>query len=193
MLAMLVILPLVSTSYGAVAWLARAPTGTDRLDLSWDHAIPLFAPALIGYLSLGAFTLLVAWYEDAPAFLRCLRAALLAMAIAYLGFCIHPISVMRGPLPTAQPWHWGYAMLRSIDPPWNSFPSLHVAYAVLVWMAIPTRWWSSLWTLVIIASTVLTHQHVLCDVAGGGVLAAIAWRVTDAAWYRRTLPAQPAP
>jgi membrane-associated phospholipid phosphatase len=193
MLAMLVILPVVSLSYGAVAYLGATRAATGHLDLPWDHAIPLIAPMLIVYLTLGVFTLLLGWSADADAFMHCLRAALVTMASAYVGFLLHPLSVQRGPLPTDQPWHWCYDLLRAIDPPWNSFPSLHVAYAVLVWLAIPTRWGSSLWCLAIIASTLLTHQHLLCDVAGGMLLAAIAWRVADATWYRRLLPAHLAP
>jgi membrane-associated phospholipid phosphatase len=64
------------------------------------------------------------------------------------------------------------------DRPYNDFPSLHTSLSTI----IAVHWWRwnrrigvpvAVWTLLIVASTVLVHQHYLADVGGGLVLAAL--------------------
>jgi membrane-associated phospholipid phosphatase len=85
------------------------------------------------------------------------------------------------------------SMVRSIyasDAPYNDFPSLHTSLSAI----IAIHWWNidrrigipaALWTTLIVASTVLVHQHYVADVALGLVLAAASsWvflRLTPAA------------
>ena len=65
------------------------------------------------------------------------------------------------------------------DQPYNDFPSLHTSLSTIV----AVHWWrvdrraglaAGAWTLLIVASTVLIHQHYLADLAGGLILAAVA-------------------
>jgi membrane-associated phospholipid phosphatase len=71
-----------------------------------------------------------------------------------------------------------YRLLYALDAPYNCAPSLHVAYASQIILALahrgPYRLRAALalWLLLIMASTVLTHQHHLLDLAGGLLLTA---------------------
>src|ERR1019366_99806 len=65
------------------------------------------------------------------------------------------------------------------DHPYNDFRSLHPSLSTIV----AIHWWrvdrrlgiaAGVWTLLIVASTVLVHQHYLADLAGGLTLAAVA-------------------
>lgn len=71
-----------------------------------------------------------------------------------------------------------YSMLDLVDRPYNQLPSLHVAYCLLYWTALrdritaPGRLVLASWLLLVAASTVLTYQHRLADVAAGALLGA---------------------
>ena len=73
--------------------------------------------------------------------------------------------------------------LRSIDPPYNTWPSLHVALpcltvlAVRGWVGRPAR--AFLWTfwVVVSISTLTVKQHYLWDVLTGGLLGWAVWRL----------------
>ncbi len=58
------------------------------------------------------------------------------------------------------------------DQPYNDFPSLHTSLSTIVaihWWRIDRRagWGAAAWSVLIIASTLLIHQHYLADVGGG--------------------------
>lgn len=86
--------------------------------------------------------------------------------------------------------------LRYWDQPFNQFPSLHVSYALVwgvhVWQGVAHRMlrWALCWFVVLVmASTVWTHQHHAPDVLGGLVLgmACLAWRGRPSAGVRVAL------
>ena len=81
-----------------------------------------------------------------------------------------------------------YHLLSMMDQPYNQWPSLHVAYCVVLWRTLPRRAWLTLWLGVVAVSTVLTWQHLLLDVAGGGALGLLAcWLVPQAQNTRQSL------
>jgi len=79
-----------------------------------------------------------------------------------------------------------YRLAVAVALTYNCVPSLHVALTLTCASAYSTvggrRWrilvWS--WALAILASTLLTHQHHLADLASGIVLAALAVRYVPA-------------
>jgi len=68
----------------------------------------------------------------------------------------------------------------SIDLPFNLVPSLHVVYSTSICLAIASRashrvqafLWC--WLALLVASTLLVHQHHLLDVVAGLLLAVLA-------------------
>jgi membrane-associated phospholipid phosphatase len=72
----------------------------------------------------------------------------------------------------------------SLDRPFNDFPSLHTSLSAIVavmWLRIHPRTGVAVafWCGLIIASTVLIHQHYLADVAGGLAVAWLAVAASD--------------
>ncbi|MBA2480918.1 MAG: phosphatase PAP2 family protein [Planctomycetes bacterium] len=174
--AILVLSPLASLGYWAVGAAVSSRTHpTGLLETALDRALPLMPPAILVYASLGAFLLVAAWGSSAKSCRRLIQASLTAMALSYACFIVWPVAVDRGGLPGTEPWHSLFAAVREMDPPHNSFPSLHVAYVTVALASKRWPWWVWAWGLSIIASTVLTRQHVVLDVAAGVALGVAAW------------------
>ena len=88
---------------------------------------------------------------------------------------------------------WGLRFLYGADPPYNCFPSLHVAHsfvsALTCWrvhrgVGIGTGICASLVAL----STLLTKQHYVLDVIAGVLLASIAYAVFLRGYPRDAVP-----
>jgi hypothetical protein len=110
------------------------------------------------------------------------RRLLLCTVAASLVFVLFPARFPAArPVPDNAFLQFAYGLLDASDRPYNQFPSLHIAYCVLLWTAlrpaIASRAWRAAlacWLLLVGASTLLTWQHALTDIAGGIVLAAAA-------------------
>jgi membrane-associated phospholipid phosphatase len=144
-----------------------------------ELAIPLVPAMSLAYVSLYALLLL------APFVLRTrgeLRAFVLAMAVAILlagvGFLLVPAALAFPPASGADLGRWAglFRVADGLNLTYNLVPSLHVAFAVLCAAvfgrraAVPGRAALWTWAALIAASTLLTHQHHLVDVASGAVL-----------------------
>ena len=179
---------LLAAWYGMSLLYAPLNHGPNRIFLRTplDQAIPVVPVFVIPYVSLTpyiaatmALLLLLR--------VRLLRSAALAMIIAWLvSYALYLLLqsyVARPALMGTDPLT---ALLRSVyagDQPYNDFPSLHTSLSTIV----AVHWWrvdrragmvAGAWTLLIVASTVLVHQHYLADVAGGLILAAGACAVS---------------
>ena len=175
---------LLAAWYGMSLLYAPLNHGPNRIFLRTplDQAIPVVPVFVIPYVSLTP-------YIAAPMALllllrvRLLRSAALAMIIAWLVSyaCYHFLQsyVARPELSGTDPLT---SLIRTVyagDQPYNDFPSLHTSLSTIV----AVHWWrvdrraglaAGAWTLLIVASTVLIHQHYLADLAGGLILAAVA-------------------
>jgi membrane-associated phospholipid phosphatase len=179
MLAMLGMWFLASATYPAVAALAAVlrPQPPTVWVSPLDGLVPWLPLSVAVYLSLGPFTLLAAWCADPASYRRLLRAALVAMTVAYAVFLAMPMTPAVGPLPDDATVRALYCALRRADQGYNSLPSLHVAYVGVVLACRPWPWWAWAWGAAIAIATLTTRQHVLVDVLGGALLAASAWAV----------------
>ena len=133
---------------------------------------------------------------------RTFRSAAVAMIIAWLvSYAFYDLLqsyVARPHLTGSDPLT---ALIRAVyagDRPYNDFPSLHTSLSTIV----AVHWWrvdrragavAAAWSLLIVASTLLIHQHYLADVAGGLVLAALSSLVSLRLLDRRPDPSSPAP
>jgi membrane-associated phospholipid phosphatase len=146
--------------------------------LALDGSIPFIAPMAIPYLTSGLFFTLVFFVMRTPEQLRVVSRRLLLTTVAgCLMFVMAParFSLDRPAVPDALPAAL-YGWLDLVDQPYNQFPSLHVAYCVIFWLALRPLFHSAGkaalagWLLLVGASTVFTWQHHLLDVAGGLIL-----------------------
>src|SRR5205814_657145 len=90
-----------------------------------------------------------------------------------------PAGLLRGGFQQMLALEW------AIDGPRCTFPSLHVAIALLLYLGLRDeaprwRWPLLLAALGVCISTVLVKQHFVVDVLGGALLAAGVWRLTPA-------------
>jgi hypothetical protein len=181
--------------YGACS-LAAARAGVTRsIATPWDGAIPFVPSMLVPYMT--SVPLLVAAFLLAPGrqSLRALsQRALLATALATFVFALWPLRMTTVDAAPAAPLLAAlFHALQGLDPPFNQWPSLHVAYCVVLWPALrdalrstAARAGVAAWLVLVVASTVLAHRHFLPDVGGGLALGALCRVVVPA---RRETPA----
>ncbi len=181
--------------YGTCAWQAARLGPTASLATQWDATMPYVPAMLLPYMSSGAILIAAFLFVPTRAGLNALVQRLaLATAIAALVFACWPHRFAWA-RPVGAGTGWTDALARSLDHldgRFNQFPSLHVAYALLVapallpvigvrWPRVAARIGQALligWLGAMVASTVLTWQHHLADVAGGLLLAALVLAVT---------------
>ena len=151
------------------------------LETPLDRALPVVPIFDIPYVSLIPYigVSLVAFLFFR---VRIYRSAALTMIIVWLiSYAVYfflQSYIARPQITGIDPFS---AIIRSIyasDQPYNDFPSLHTSLSTV----IAIHWWrldrrigipAAIWTVLIVASTVLVKQHYLADVAGGLVLAAV--------------------
>jgi membrane-associated phospholipid phosphatase len=151
-----------------------------------DRAIPLVPVMVIPYLSLFPLIILTA-AVFAIGDLRRVQVLALAVTLAllasYLIYALAQSYVIR-PSPAGRGWLTAAVRhVYSLDRPYNDFPSLHTSLSAIVavlWLRLHRRAGIvvALWCSLIIASTVLIHQHYLADVAGGIVVAWLAMAIS---------------
>lgn len=147
-----------------------------------DRAVPFVAASIVVYLSQFAllpFALVVARDDNARS--RTFYSMLLATLLAAVVFLCFPTSVPRPTPPADGLLGIAWQGLHLADTPHNGFPSLHVALAAiagaLLWQA-RRRALAVAWPALIAVSTLTTRQHVAWDIAGGLLLALVAWCLT---------------
>ena len=181
--------------YGACS-LAAARAGVTRsIATPWDAAIPFVPWLLVPYMT--SVPLLVTAFLVAPdrQSLRVLsQRSLLATALATLVFALWPLRMTTVDAAPATPLLAAlWRAMQGLDAPFNQWPSLHVAYCVVLWPALRAavrgpvaRAAIAAWLALVVASTVLAHRHFLPDVAGGLALGVLCLGVVPA---RRAAPA----
>jgi membrane-associated phospholipid phosphatase len=151
--------------------------------IALDHTIPLQPVWSLIYGSLYLFLIVL------PVFVVCQKeqirrtvfAYLMVWITAYICFLIYPTIAPR---PTkvigAGFAEWGLRFLYDADPPYNCFPSLHVAHSFVsaltcyrVHRGVGTA--AGLCAMTIGISTLFTKQHYILDVIAGIILACVAY------------------
>jgi membrane-associated phospholipid phosphatase len=126
------------------------------------------------------------WMTKGPRCTHAFIAMVLTAVLSTLYFFFFPTELPRrvlgdveaGPITQA-----AWAFLMRADNPTNSFPSMHVAEAMITAVALSRadqrlRWLAAVWAAAIAVSTLTTEQHVVVDVIGGLLLATFAlWLV----------------
>lgn len=151
--------------------------------LALDEAFSLQPGWMLVYGSLYVFVLLlpVLVVRQRELFRRALQSYLLVMLVAYVGFMVYPT---EAPRPVHVPGDgfaaWTLRLAYSLDPPYNCFPSLHVAYAFVsaltcsrVHRGVGAA--AAVWAALIGVSTLYTKQHYVADVIAGALAAFVAY------------------
>jgi hypothetical protein len=174
--------------YGFCNWAAAARPDRWRLWFDWELGIPLVPWMVWPYLSLVAsfFMPMFALRGHAlDALCRRLAAAVIISGVAFLILPAEAGFVRPAEAPNA-----ALAIIYALDLPHNLAPSLHISWGAIILLSL--RGVSSatvghlfeIWFVVLCAAVLLTHQHHVVDVAGGILVAYVAWHVVrrDGTW-----------
>ena len=193
-LPMVVLLGLVP---GYIFIAAEVRGGTAHvLTTSLDRLVPLqpWWAIVYGALYLALILLPVFVVREEALLRRTVLAYLSIWITAYLCFLAYPTIAPR---PVAVPGDgfgaWGLRGLYGMDPPYNCFPSLHVAHSFVSALAafrVHRRvGQAALVAATLVAlSTLFTKQHYVLDVVAGTALGAVAYVAFLRSHPRDTVP-----
>jgi membrane-associated phospholipid phosphatase len=168
--------------YFVIAELTRGRS-TYAPDVALDRALSLQPAWMLVYSSLYVFVVIlpVLVVRQQELFRRGLQAYLMVMLVAYAGFVLYPTAAPRPAEVFGDGFAaWSLRLAYSIDPPYNCFPSLHVAYSFVsaltcyrVHRGVGAA--ACLWAALIGVSTLYTKQHYVADVIVGALGAYVAY------------------
>jgi membrane-associated phospholipid phosphatase len=154
-------------------------------ELALDRVVPLQPAWALVYGSLYLFLIILPVFvvRQEEHIRRTVSAYLLVWIAAYICFLVYPTVAPRPTKVIGQGFViWGLQLLYSADPPYNCFPSLHVAHAFVSALTcyrvhrelgIATVLCASL----VAVSTLYSKQHYILDVIAGIFLASVAYVV----------------
>lgn len=164
--------------------------------LPWDGAVPLQPMWALIYGALYMFLIVLPVFvvREEQHIRRTFWAYLAVWVTAYVCFLVYPTVAPRPPGVVGDGFAvWGLRFLYDADPPYNCFPSLHVAHSfvsALTCYGVNRR--LSLSALVcatlVAVSTLFTKQHYIADVIAGIVLAFAAYAMILRGYPRRNVP-----
>ncbi|MGH9892250.1 MAG: phosphatase PAP2 family protein [bacterium] len=174
----------------------RAPGAVHAPAVAWDRQLPLVPAWALVYGALYLFLILlpvfVVRHEDLIR--RTVWAYLTVWSTAYVWFLLYPTVAPRPDAVTGNGFAvWGLRFLYDADPPYNCFPSLHVAHSFVSGLAC-SRVHRSLGVIAISCaslvalSTLFTKQHYLADLIAGILLALAAAAVFLRGYGRAQVP-----
>lgn len=153
--------------------------------LPFETRLPVYPAAVLAYLSIyGLFAAALYFCRDNDSLRGLARAQLRLILVSGIGFLLIPAQPEYPPVAESALGIWSgpFHFADRVNLTYNLVPSLHVALSVAcVRYYVPTAGpaarvllWG--WAALIAASTLLTHQHHLLDVATGWILALVVTR-----------------
>lgn len=153
-------------------------------ELALDRALPLIASWAVVYGALYLFLILLPVFvvRQDELIRRTVYAYLLIWITSYIFFfVVYPTAAPRPAKVIGEGFAvWGLRALYSLDPPYNCFPSLHVAHSCVSALAcgrVHRRLGmiATICAIFVAVSTVFTKQHYVLDVIAGAFLALVAY------------------
>jgi len=150
-----------------------------------DRALPLVPSWALIYGALYLFLILLPIFviRQDEQIRRTVYAYLLIWLTAYVVFVAYPTAAPRPARVVGEGFAvWGLRALYSSDPPYNCFPSLHVAHSFVSALAcyrVHRRLGIAavLGAALVALSTLFTKQHYILDVIAGVLLAVVAYAI----------------
>lgn len=174
--------------YSATNALASRRDMVAVLTMPWDNVVPFWAWSIIPYLSINLLYVFSFLLQRSRQELdRHAYRILTVQLVSLLVFLLLPATNLREQPAVSGALGLFFDGLRNFDQPFNMWPSLHVAVAIVVWDAlrrqVPRSWqpvWD-IWFVLIVLSTLTTWQHYVLDVVTGfllGVASLRFWPIT---------------
>ena len=151
--------------------------------LPWDRAVPLQPTWALIYGALYMFLIVLPVFvvREGDHIRRTFWAYVAVWITAYVCFFIYPTVAPRPAELVGDGFSlWGLRFLYDADPPYNCFPSIHVAHSfvsALTCLRLSRRLGlAALFCASLVAvSTLFTKQHYIADVVAGVLLAFVAY------------------
>lgn len=165
-------------------------------ELALDRAFPLVPAWALVYGALYAFLILLPIFvvRQEDHIRRTVYSYLFIWITAYFFFVLFPTVAPRPRTVDGEGFAaWGLRLLYSSDPPYNCFPSLHVAHSfvsALTCSRVHRRVGivAVICAAVVALSTLYTKQHYVADVLAGLVMACIAYLIFLRGYSRERVP-----
>lgn len=166
--------------------------------LALDRALPLLPAWALVYGALYLFLIVLPVFvvREPEHIRRTVLAYLTVWSVAYVCFLVYPTVAPRPLQFTGKGFGaWGLRFLYEADPPYNCFPSLHVAHSfvsALTCYVVHRRVgiFAMVCAILVAISTLFTKQHYILDVVGGAFLACTAYTVFLRTYRRETIRAR---
>ena len=162
--------------------------------LPLDRLVPLQPVWTLVYAPLYLFAIMLPVFvvRQQEQIRRTVRAYLFVWITAFIFFLAYPTMASR-PLKVIGEGFavWSLRFLYSLDPPYNCFPSLHVAHSfvsALTCYRVHRGIAAGIAASLIGISTLFTRQHYIADVAAGTFLAFVAYMVFLHSYRRDAVP-----
>ncbi|HYN81872.1 MAG TPA: phosphatase PAP2 family protein [Gemmatimonadaceae bacterium] len=173
-------LALIMPGYHVIVAINRGRTAF-MPELALDRAIPVDPVWMLAYGSVWIFAFLPVFVVRQPALTRrAMLAFLTVFGAAYVGFLAYPTVLPRAETVGEGFFATSLEVVYSLDPPYNCFPSLHVAWAFVAALTCyrvhrGVGIVALFWAAIIGVSTLYTKQHYVVDVIAGIIIAYAAY------------------
>ncbi len=166
--------------YGVANYYAEQTAPHPSLNFDWERNIPFIPQFIVPYMSsdvmfIGAFLLPYTRLE-----LRVLAARVLFIIVtAVVLFTLFPLQ-FAFEKPQSDSFSFLFGLLQA-DLPYNQAPSLHIAFAIVLWYSmrkyLRPKWLKlavAVWIWLIMLSTLFVFQHHIVDLPTGAALGFLA-------------------
>lgn len=193
MIALMALVPVYIFIAGAISH------GVLHAPAIWlDSALPLMPAWALVYGALYLFLIVVPVFvvREQEHIRRTFLAYLAVWITAYIVFLSYPTIAPRPDKVVGSGFaNWSLRFLYDVDPPYNCFPSLHVAHSfvsALTCYVVHRRVgiFAMVAASLVALSTLLTKQHYVLDVVAGVALASAAYAVFLRSYRREMVPAR---
>ncbi len=166
--------------YGTTNWFTSTRSAVGSVNFLWEFRIPFVPLFILPYMSIDLFFIggpfLAKSNRELAVLAKRLAAAILIAGICFL---LVPLKLAYPPAEVGGMLGLIFNNFRTLDPPFNQLPSLHIALCLILADLYlrhtrgPLRVVTAAWFALIFLSPIFTHQHHLLDILGGIALAAI--------------------
>lgn len=170
--------------YGTCNALAARAGDAGVICAEWERRIPFVPAAIVPYWSIDLLFFLAPFLLTTRRALRTHAVRIVAATLASgVFFLVFPLTFAWPRPPVDGALGALFGALDTMDDPHNLFPSLHVAYATILWPVFATlrrkgRLFFQACLVLTVASTLFTWQHHVADLVGGfalGSLCLLLW------------------
>ncbi len=172
--------------YGSANHIASLTAPHPSFYWDWERSLPFVPELIIPYMSSDlVFVIAFLLASTRLAIQKLALRSGLAILVSVVIFLVVPLE-FSFERPEVSGWPVFWFNLLSLDKPYNQFPSLHISLGFLAWHTITQRLslfasvLTTVWFVLILASTLLVFQHHAIDLPGGAAVAILVfWLVPE--------------